>query len=471
VPPSGLLPFSLLLLRLFTLPLPLIQPPACHADDLMAHWFTADPPMLKEYQDVEVVGNRAFIFAVGGMAIFDLNEQNLVGVFIQDDPPMRLFRGAVGPQHVYAGAREDRLLVIDVAEPSLPQLETIHGAMGLSYEGMAIRDGYLYAARHGDGLEVLDLGDPAAPVTVAELTSLFHSWDVAFRDEFALVADGGGGLAVVEASDPTAPVHVVSIPTSGAAVDICVTGDLAVVALGSAGVDVFDVDDPENPVWMGNYNSSGLAMSVAAVGDTLYLADWDDIEVIDLSFPESPGRVGFEIAPIRAMGLAARGNEVTLADWGRVRGYLFGPTSAGDIHLPFRELAFAGVPPGETEQLTFACINTGGGSLAVSNVQTFSETIVVEPPVNFVVPPGQSHELTLTFSPQLPGFDATFVRIDADDPDEPARFFPVIAGDDPNSLELGDPAPDFTYHDLNGTLHSLSDYLGKVVVLAFFANW
>jgi hypothetical protein len=457
------------LVALIILPcLYLISP--CYADDNMAPSFTSNPPFLKEYQDVEFGGDLAVIFAVGGLVIYDLAEQNLVGVYTGNEAPVRMYRGAVGGDYVYAGAREDLLQVIDISNPLEPQLATVHGAAGQSFEGMAIKNGYLFAARHGDGLEILDLADPAAPTAVAEIPALVHSWDVAFQDNVVYVADGAGGLAVIDATNPAVPRHLLSVPTAGSAVDVCVSNGLALVALGSAGVDVFDISDPVLPQWRGNYNSSALAISVEAVGDTLYLADWDDIEVIDLSFPASPHRIGFEMAPVRAMGLAARGNEVILADWGSVRGYRFEPTFDGDLHLPFKKLAFEGVPPGSTEQLTFECINTGGGSLVVTGIQTFSETITVEPPTAFTVNPGQTHEVTLNFSPGLPGFDATFLRIDSDDPDESVRIFPVVAGNDPNSLELGEMAPDFTYFDLQGASHSLSDYLGEVVVLAFFAN-
>ena len=49
--------------------------------------------------------------------------------------------------------------------------------------------------------------------------------------------------------------------------------------------------------------------------------------------------------------------------------------------------------------------------------------------------------------------------------------FPASADDNPNYLAIGGAAPGFTFLDLDGNEHSLSDYLGQVVVLAFFSNW
>ncbi len=463
--------FTLLVLLMLPISLDAFRISPCRADDQMQSELFFSPPSLKEFQDVELVGDWAIVFGVGGLFIVDRHNFSLIGRYEQSEDQIRLFRGAVGPNHIYAGGRDALLYVIDISNPAEPHLATVHGSPGMSYEGAVIGDGYLYAARHDAGVEVLDLTDPAAPVMVAELPALQNSWDAAFKDNYLLVADGGGGLAVLDITDPTTPVHLYSLPTSGAATDICVEGDLAAVALGSAGVDILDVADPTNIAWLGNFNTSGLAMSLAATGDTLYVADWDDVEVIDLSFPESPSRMGFEFAPVRAMGLAAWNERVYLADWSIAVGYQFGTTYEGDVHLPFRELTFAGVPVGDSEQQAFQVMNTGGGPLTVDNVETFGSTFTVEPPSSFVVPAGEIHEVILTFTPDHPGFDGTFVRVETDDADESTITFPVTADDNPSALDLGEAAPGFTYEDLDGTLHSLSNYLGQVVVLAFFSNW
>ena len=88
-----------------------------------------------------------------------------------------------------------------------------------------------------------------------------------------------------------------------------------------------------------------------------------------------------------------------------------------------------------------------------------------------MVPPGGSHAVALRFTPAAEGYAATFVEVRSDDGDEPELSFPVWSDDNPTILDIGDPAPDFTLPDLDGVPHTLSDYLGRVVVLAFWANW
>lgn len=52
------------------------------------------------------------------------------------------------------------------------------------------------------------------------------------------------------------------------------------------------------------------------------------------------------------------------------------------------------------------------------------------------------------------------------DPQEPT-FDPLPAGE---GLSIGETAPAFSLPDGDGNIHSLDDYTGKVVVLAFYAT-
>ena len=449
-----------------------VCPRAAGADDMMNRVNLFQPTYFSEFQSVALTADRIYVFAVGGLTILERPWPTFIGRYAPEDPDMaRYFRGTVSADFVYVGARDGGLQVIDVSNAAAPQLVAAFDAAEAYYEGMAIRAGHLYAAHHTEGVAVFDLSDPAAPQPVTAVSELVNSWDIVWHDEFALVADGAGGLAILDASDIAAPQYLYSLPTSGIAVDVGVADDLAVVACGSAGVDVFDLSDPLAAQWLGNYGGASMALSVAVTGDTLYVADWDDVEVVDLSVPASPSRIGWENTPGRAMGLAADAGRAYVADWGRLMIYAFGPTTQGDIDLPLRQLAFGVVPVGESAQISFPVVNTGGGTLQVTSVATFNTTFVVEPPTSFAVAPDAAHQVTVTYTPLQPGYDATFIRIESNDPDEAVRVFPATADDNPNYLAMGDQAPGFTFVDLDGSTHSLSDYLGQVVVLAFFSNW
>jgi len=428
-----------------------------------------------ELTAVEVVRDSAFVYGVGGVMVLDISNPEDPVMMAHYEPPghpdVRFYDGEYFGDVAYGSGREDLLFVVDFTLPFDPELATIHGTPGMVYEGIARRGGHLFASRHPDGLEILDLADPLNPQTVGELTDLENAWDVAFVADHILVADGAGGLAVVDGSDVTAPFLVQRLPTAGAAVDVDVEGNLAAVAAGSGGVDLFDVSDPEAVVYLATVDTPGLAMAVALTTGLLYVADYNTIEVYDVSVPTSPTAVGWEDTPIRAMGLDARADLVVVADWANVRFYRQGPSTRGDIHVAVSSIEFGAVAAGTVVDTTFFIANTGGASVQIDEIVEFGAAFSLSEPTSFSLAPGSSAEITLTFAPEVEGYDATFVRIGSDDSDEDVITFPVTADDQPWVLDVGEEAPDFTLTDMGGALHTLSDYRGRIVVVAFFANW
>ena len=278
---------------------------------------------------------------------------------------------------------------------------------------------------------------------------------MAFAGEHILVADGAGGLAVVDGSNVTAPVLVQRLPTSGAAVDVDVEGSLAAVAAGSGGVDLYDVTDPATVVYLATVDTPGLAMAAALTGNLLYVADYHTIEVYDVSAPTAPTFAGWEDTPVRAMGLDAASDLAVVADWSSVRFYRQGTSTRGDIHVAISSIAFGAVAAGTVADTTFEIANTGGAPLQINEIVEFGEAFSLSEPTSFSLAPGTSAEITLTFAPEVEGYDATFVRIESDDLDEDTITFPVTADDQPWVLEVGDEAPDFTLNDIGGAPHAL----------------
>ncbi len=445
------------------------------ADDLLEDVGQYSPPWFAELQDIELDGNRAYVFGVGGLAIFDLGDPatpvELGRYEPVGHPYNRFYRGAVNGNLACGGGRADLLTIMDISNPALPFAVAFHGTAGQSYEGAAMTGSHIYACRHGDGLEIVDITVPAAPATVAVVTSLVNAWDVVLAGDVAYVADGAGGLAVVDITDPTTPVHVTSVPVAGSAADIAVSGTTAVVCAGSAGLAIFDLTNPLAPVLLSTVNTSGLATGAAIAGNLVYVADWDDVETFDLSNPAAPIPVGGEDTPVRAMGLDARADLVVVADWSRLRTYRPGPSTRGDIHVPVSGIDLGFVAAGTVVDTTIVLGNTGNAPLTVTAVEEFGGNFEILTPGPFVIPVGGTAPVTIRLNHLNTGFEGTFVKITSDDSDESQVTFQISADDDPIWLDIGNPAPNWTYPDRNGVLHDLGSLRGRIVVMAFFANW
>ncbi len=452
----------------------LLVAPVAHADDLLEDRGNYWPPFFAEMQDVELQGPRAYVFGVGGLQILDVTDPDAISLLGRwapaDDRADRLYRGAVSGSYAYGGARESGLVVVHLEPEFAPTLAARIESPGASYEGCTVDGGYLYACRHAGGLEIYSLADPAAPALVSAYPGLSNAWDVVVSGGVAYVADGAGGLSILDVNDPLSPALLASASTAGAAADVALNGDVLVVAAGSAGLEIFDVSDPADPVLVSTYDTSGLAATIDIDGDLVFVADWDDVEVVDIATPSLPVAAGRENTPVRVMGLAVEAGRVYVADWSRLRIYDHGPTSRGDIELP-SWFEFGPVPFGAVIDTVITVGNTGGGTITVTDIQIYDSDFELTPPLAFTVPPGGVVEVPLRFDNADLGEDITFVRIESDDTDEGVYTFPVIGEPDPDELDLGDPAPPFTLTDLDGVTHELEQYRGRVVVLAFFANW
>ncbi|MCP4002328.1 MAG: hypothetical protein GY727_15585, partial [Gammaproteobacteria bacterium] len=135
----------------------------------------------------------------------------------------------------------------------------LNGARGITVVG-----DYAYVASFiYDGVEILDISDPANPTHVG-----------AIRDNAARALDGAMGITVV--------------------------GDYAYVAsVLDNGVEILDISDPANPTHVGAIFDSGptalsWAWGITVVGDYAYVASYNDdgVEILDISDPSNPTHVG-----------------------------------------------------------------------------------------------------------------------------------------------------------------------------------
>jgi hypothetical protein len=137
--------------------------------------------------------------------------------------------------------------------------------------GALVRPGYpsrvafdgrrAYLANGHNGLTVVDLSNPAAPLEMGTCDppeAAAEAVDVALAPGYALVADASGGLRVVNVANPLAP-HEVGWYQTGGAVGVDVRGDLAFLSTGDGGLVILDVGACTTELFSDSFESGDAA--------------------------------------------------------------------------------------------------------------------------------------------------------------------------------------------------------------------
>lgn len=178
------------------------------------------------------------------------------------------------------------------------------------------RDGIAYVVRGTDGLRIVDVSDPAAPVEIGHAPVVapdreFYN-DVKIKDatdgtRYAIVASSTRGAVAIDVTDPAAPVDASRFPplplgaTRMEVHTLFVEGDRAYLAnVSTSNLDIFDVADPANPVRLGGYtyppvrDLGGLLHDLYVDDGRAYLCYWNHgLVVVDTAAdPANPTLVG-----------------------------------------------------------------------------------------------------------------------------------------------------------------------------------
>ena len=237
----------------------------------------------------------------------------------------------------------DAILVINITDPYNPKVISSVADDGATVLGGAsavdiIRIGSsLYAAiasASDDGLQILNLTDPAGPVPVAAITddgtvALAGAYDVdtfaAGSGLYAVVASASDdGLQVVEITDPAGPVPVAAITDDGTvapdgevAVDTIQIGSDLYAVIASASDDsllIFNLTHPADPVPVAGLTDDTSvhlhgARDVVALdlGSKVWalVASDDGLQVVDITDPTGP--VPVAVVPDGSVHAALRG--------------------------------------------------------------------------------------------------------------------------------------------------------------------
>jgi len=357
------------------------------------------------------------------------------------------------------------LYVVDISSPSNPQsLGRVDGTNNFILENLDAENNMLAVAAHEDGVLLYDISNPQD----LELRSTINSenaWAVRLKDGYAYIADELI-VKIYDISNSSDPVFINQIETSNAIKDIALTQSFMYVALGSDGVDIYDLSNLESPIFLDNYNTNTLANRISPFENKLAVSDWDDVDVLEWD-GNSLNRVGYKNTGNRTMAIATKDNYIYSAEWASVQAFEFGPVSGPDIDLNTLELNYPYVNDGDSYSLSVEVINNGNSTLNIVDDYVTNSHFEIVNQLNDLEP-NQSQTVEIIYNASDLNSAGAY-RIYTNDPDQSMVMCETNGNID--GANIGEPAVDFELDYIaNGEgSFRLSDHLGKVVVIAFFA--
>ena len=366
--------------------------------------------------------------------------------------------------HAYFTSKNG-LYVVDISSPSDPQsLGRVEGTNSLILENLDAEGHTLAVAAHEDGVLLYDISNPQDLDLRSTIISE-NAWGVRLKDGYAYIADELI-VKIYDISNSSDPVFINQVETSNAIKDIALSESFMYVALGSDGVDIYDLSNLESPIFLDNYNTNTLANRISPFENKLAVSDWDDVDVLEWD-GSSLNRVGYKNTGNRTMAIATKDNYIYSAEWASVQAFEFGPVSGPDIDLNTLELNYPYVNDGDSYSLSVEVINNGSSTLNIVDDYVTNSHFEIVDHLNDLEP-NQSQTVEIIYNASDLN-SAGVYRIYTNDPDQSMVMCETNGNID--GANIGEPAVDFELDYIaNGEgSFRLSDHLGKVVVIAFFA--
>jgi hypothetical protein len=269
-------------------------------------------------------GDWAYVLGNDRLSVIDISSPTAPAVrgHIDAYPWMM----TVGEGFLYL-IQEDDCLVVDLADPTSPRIVGQIESPEIPRD-CALAADRLYVTGYS-GLEVLDVSNPASPVSLGTfdepnpLTAI--EADAQFLYVGVLVSPFECRMDVIDATAPSTPQTIGSCALEADVVrDIKLAGSILYAITGGSGSPVklatIDVADPASPRVLAHV---GLPVSndyfetrISVTGSMVYLAIGNSLQVIDVSLPASPTVVGSRF-DVRASAIDASGDWLLAADFSR----------------------------------------------------------------------------------------------------------------------------------------------------------
>jgi len=424
-------------------------------------------PQANHILDAEIYENTLIISAmVQGIEFYDISNDGQLNHLDHFTLGQNAKANCVEAINNYAYfTSKNGLYIVDISNPSNPQnLGSVNGTNNFILENLDADNNVLAVAAHEDGVLLYDIVNPENLQLQSTIISN-NAWGVRLKNGYAYIADELH-VKIYDISNSSNPIFINQIETSNAVKDIALTESFMYVALGSDGVNIYNFSDPENPIFLDNYNTNTLAHRISPFENKLAISDWDDIDILEWD-GNTLNRVGYKNTGNRTMAIATKNNYIYSAEWASIHVFEFGQINDPDIDLSTLELNYPYVDDGDSYTLTLDVINNGNSTLYIEDDYITNSHFEIVNQLNDLEP-NQSQTVEIIYNATNLN-SAGVYRIYTNDPDQPLVMCETNGNID--GANIGEPAIDFELDYVangEGTFR-LSDQLGKVVVIAFFA--
>lgn len=161
---------------------------------------------------------------------------------------------------------------------------------------------YMIGTTSTDGVHILDVSNPAAPIEVGLYQPDYYIHDCYVREHIMFAAAFfEGTMDVVDISDKSNPVVLARIPTPGGRThssSLSMDGKYLFIAPEQDGLigTIWNIEDLENPDLVSTYtaNLESLVHNPYVLGDFAFVShNTEGLRVVDFADPELPVEVGF----------------------------------------------------------------------------------------------------------------------------------------------------------------------------------
>ena len=458
----------------------LLLPILCIAKNLSLE-HRINPPN-RELMDVEIVNDIMIIPGnLDGYDFYDISDPTDPTIIANLEIPMG--NGNRSLPGIWVSAtdsvayftcrtKQEGSAIVDFSNPNNP----VHiGALSLSgtdmndpsFEGSDISGNLLAVAMHEDGVIFYDISDPLEPDLILQ-RPCENAWTVAFIDSnHYVIGNGDHGIIIEEFYCLEDTCESSSFPTEGAVKDLAIKDHLLFVAEGSDGISIYDILDIDQPILLDRYDTPGLSNKIALFGtNKIAVSDWLDVKILEWT-GTGLELVGYKSTGKRTMAIGARDSIIYSAEWQHLQTFSFGDIQEGDLDVGSWDISYPNLEIGQSDTFDLLFENNGQSPLGLYppfiNHADFQS-------INFpeYLGPGDTSIAQVIYNRSSQNASGV-MQITSSDPDE-SQIDILLVGNYEGGI-VGLPAPAFTLPiAANGSGDFLlSDYLGQVVVVAFFA--